>query len=247
MKHSISGGNWMQMGLALVCGMAFWLSGASVAGAQAAAAQKPAPAPAPPPPNANPFPEDTSDVPVMPSTPAALAAQGNGGDAAPAVAVDLPAGDLDPVRSPDGTGGGSDVDAAQGFSSSRSGLDSVLPDPNAPPDRKQGRRKGRETEAPAEHQETAAEDLSVGKYYLDNRNWRAAQSRYQSALVLAPENPDVYWGLAESARHLGDYAAARTNYLKVIEYDPDSKHAKEAAKTLKLPEMAGKSVNSRSN
>ena len=37
---------------------------------------------------------------------------------------------------------------------------------------------------------------------------------------------------------MGDYAKARANYEKVIEYDPDSKHAKEAKKALKDPEFA---------
>jgi predicted Zn-dependent protease len=133
-----------------------------------------------------------------------------------------------------------DTESAHSFSSSRSGLDSVLPDPNAPDSPQQGRRNRRRAEAVPEHKETAAEDVSVGKYYLDNKNWKAAQSRFQSAMVLSPEDPDVYWGLAESARHLGDVTSARANYLKVIEYDPDSRHAKDAAKTLKTPEMAEK-------
>ena len=89
-----------------------------------------------------------------------------------------------------------------------------------------------------EHKETAQEDESVGSYYLDQKNWRAALSRYQSALVLDPENPDVYWGLAESQRHLGDMTRAKANYIKVMEYDPGSKHAKEAKKLLNEPEMA---------
>jgi Tfp pilus assembly protein PilF len=91
---------------------------------------------------------------------------------------------------------------------------------------------------PPEHKETAQEDESVGSYYLGQKNWRAALSRFQSALVLDPENPDVYWGLAESQRHLGETASAKANYMKVMEYDPDSRHAKEAKKLLKDPEMA---------
>ena len=35
------------------------------------------------------------------------------------------------------------------------------------------------------------------------------------------------WPNAE--RHLGDFADARANYLKVREYDPGSRHAKDAA------------------
>ena len=81
------------------------------------------------------------------------------------------------------------------------------------------------------------EDENVGSYYMETKNWKAALSRFDSALVLDPENPEVYWGLAEAQRNLGDYANAKANYLKVMEYDPDSKHAKEAKKILKQPEM----------
>jgi len=37
---------------------------------------------------------------------------------------------------------------------------------------------------------------------------------------------------------LGDYPNAKANYMKVMEYDPDSKHGKEAKKFLKQPELA---------
>ena len=57
-------------------------------------------------------------------------------------------------------------------------------------------------------------------------------------MVLAPDEPEVYWGLAEANRHLGNFAEAKANYQKVIDYDPDSKHAKDAKKALKEPELA---------
>jgi tetratricopeptide (TPR) repeat protein len=89
------------------------------------------------------------------------------------------------------------------------------------------------------------EDESVGSYYLEQKNWKAALSRFESALVLDPENPDVYWGLAEAQRHIGDYISAKANYLKVMEYDPDSKHGKEAKRILREPEVANaKAVSS---
>lgn len=89
-----------------------------------------------------------------------------------------------------------------------------------------------------EHHETAQEDENVGSYYLDNKDWKGALSRFESAFVLDPDNPDVYWGLAESQRHLGNFANARANYQKVMEYDPGSRHAKEAHKALEDPEIA---------
>ncbi len=97
-------------------------------------------------------------------------------------------------------------------------------------------RKGQQAEP--EHHETAAEDENVGAYYLDTHDWKGALSRFQSALVLDPDNPDVYWGLAEAERHLGQFAEARANYQKVMEYDPGSRHAKESKKALEDPQLA---------
>ena len=198
--------------------------------AQTPAHQQPAQEPA----NSNPFPEDTTTVPVLPSgnTPEAPEAPAA---PAPGPAPALPPADVDPVRSPDEPL--PDTSSSSGESSSSSAdLANIL----APPPDEETRKpkKGKDAE-PAEHKETAQEDESVGSYYLEQKNWRAALSRYQSALVLDPENPDVYWGLAEAQRHLGDMANAKANYIKVMEYDPDSKHAKEAKKLLKDPEIAG--------
>jgi tetratricopeptide (TPR) repeat protein len=89
-----------------------------------------------------------------------------------------------------------------------------------------------------EHKETSQEDIEVGGYYLDTKNWKAALSRFESAMVLAPDEPEVYWGLAESERHLGNLAAARAITRKWPNTIPDSKHGKEAMKALKEPEIA---------
>ena len=78
----------------------------------------------------------------------------------------------------------------------------------------------------------------VGKYYLQTKNWKAAQSRFDSAMILDPENPEVYWGLAETERHLGKFAEARAHYMKLLDYDPEGPHGKEARKALKEPEIA---------
>jgi tetratricopeptide (TPR) repeat protein len=142
--------------------------------------------------------------------------------------------DSDPVRTPEDEAPGGES-AEQGFSSSRSGLDSLTP----PPDEEtRGKRKKGESVIEPEHRETAAEDVNVGSYYLDRKDWKGALSRFQSALVLSPDNPDVYWGLAECERHLGQFAEARANYQKVVDYDPDSRHGKEARKALRDPEIA---------
>jgi tetratricopeptide (TPR) repeat protein len=205
------------------------------AGAGAVCAQTPAPdqqkQPAKPPAEANPFPGDTSNVPVLPSGTSPAARESN---EAPSYVPILPSGADDPVRSPDDAVGNPDSESASGFSSSSSGLDKFVP----PPDEETRRRRGGKNEPAPEHHETAKEDETVGGYYLEQKNWRAAMSRFESAVVLDPENPDVYWGLAEAQRHMGQFAGAKANYEKVMEYDPDSKHAKEAKKLLNSPELA---------
>jgi tetratricopeptide (TPR) repeat protein len=181
--------------------------------------------------NGNPFPEDEKSVPVMPSSSEqpdfSSDIEGLGKAAAPAR-------DSDPVTSPDDEAPGGSQ-STSGFSSSKQGIDNLTEPP--PPEPGQKRRKGEDSQIDMPR-ESPKEDMSVGNYYLDNGDWRGALSRFQSALVLAPDDPDVYWGLAESQLHLGQYAAARENYLKVMEYDPGSHHAKEAKKRLRDPQIA---------
>jgi len=232
---------WAMLTAVLICGLAD----------TAAYAQKPAdnpqpqsnPAPADPSQKpkptqeANPFPDDTNSVPVMPNA----TSPGSPEPASPPADnvdygdVPLPGDVSDPVRSPDEA---SPLENTTGNgSSSSSGLDNLL---KAPPDDEKAsrhRRNGSDEEEPAP-KTGPKEDESVGSYYLETRNWKGALSRFESALVLDPENPDVYWGLAEAQRHLGDFANAKANYQKLIDYDPDSKHGKEAKKLIKSPELA---------
>jgi len=190
--------------------------------------QPPKPAPA------NPFPEDTSNVPVMPSKEAPALPEGTYGGEGTA-GRSLPGEDLDPVRSPDGAAAEAGSDAAPDSSSSQAGMDKLIPGPDD--DQPQGKRRKAAPSVP-QHVETSAEDIEVGQYELDRKNWKAALSRFESAMVLAPDEPEVYWGLAESERRLGNLAEARSYYQKVVDYDPDSKHGKEARKALKEPEIA---------
>jgi hypothetical protein len=203
-----------------------------------AATQKPASQ------DANPFPEDTTNVPVMPSksTPALPPDPGNGDDSANGPRLALPGENRDPMRSPDDalpeSDGGIDNPSAvkTNSSSSLTGMDKILPTVDGD-DPTTGKHRKLAVPEP-EHQETSKEDIQVGSYYLDTKNWKAALSRFESAMVLAPDEPEVYWGLAESERHMGKLAEARGYYQKVAEYDPDSKHGKESIKLLKDPEIA---------
>ena len=178
----------------------------------------------------NPFPEDTTAVPVMPSkgTPPLPEGTYRGPESAP---LPLPGDDADPVRSPDdpalSTSSGPDVDS----SSSLSGMERLLPRPEDDQPEKKKKLIGKEPT----HEEAASKDIQVGDYYLQTKNWKAALSRFESALVLDPENPEVYWGLAEAEHHLGDFANAKAHYLKLLEYDPDGPLGKQTRKELKDP------------
>jgi tetratricopeptide (TPR) repeat protein len=178
----------------------------------------------------NPFPEDPNTVPVLPSTNSAGTPAPDSTDYG--VNVPLPGQDGDPVKSPDDAApSGED----SGSSSSSAGMDNLL---KPPPDTGKSSKNRKAGEDDGMSHDSPKEDESVGSYYLDQKNWKAALSRFESAMVLDPENPDVYWGLAEAQRHIGDYVSAKANYLKVMEYDPDGKHGKEAKKILKEPEVA---------
>jgi hypothetical protein len=194
--------------------------------------QKPAAAPG----GSNPFPEDTSTVPVMPTKDTVNAPQ-PANDGTRYELPSLPADDTDPARSPDDPAPATGDAQESSSSSSLTGLDRILPRPGDDDADTGSKRKKLSVKEPT-HQEAASEDINVGGYYLDKKNWKAALSRFQSAMVLDPENPDVFWGLAEAERHLGNFADARIHYQTVVNYDPDSKHGKEAVKALKEPEIA---------
>lgn len=186
--------------------------------------------------SSNPFPEDTSTVPVMPSTPtAALPEETSSEDSNEAGSgrISLPSEDYDPIYSPDDPARTAESGQGEESSSSLKGLDVLLPAPDSDKPDKNKKRKKEPT-----HQEAAASDIEVGGYYLEKKNWKAAESRFQSAMVLDPENPEVYWGMAESERHLGEFSAAREHYLKLLDYDPDGPHGKQARKALKDPAVA---------
>jgi|CZKF01.1.fsa_nt_gi hypothetical protein len=188
--------------------------------------------------SSNPFPEDTSTVPVMPSKILPPLPQGTfhaeerEADSTP---VPLPGEDTDPVRSPDDPVPAVTIGSDTNSSSSLSGLERLLPRPEDD-DQPSGKKRKLIVKEPA-HKEAASKDIEVGSYYLDRKNWKAALSRFESALILDPENPEVYWGLAVAEHHLGDYAHAKEHYLKLLEYDPDGPHGKQARRELKDPAL----------
>jgi tetratricopeptide (TPR) repeat protein len=78
----------------------------------------------------------------------------------------------------------------------------------------------------------AAKDDKVGKFYLDNGDFKGAYDRYKEATEVAPEDGDAVFGLAESARGLRKTEEAANNYTLYLDAFPDGKKAKEARKAL---------------
>jgi hypothetical protein len=231
------------MAMALICCGAWTglYAGAVSPGQQQgppATSQKGNATPAAPPaasqPESNPFPTDTTNIPVMPSadSPGSIPSSNSSGNVAN---IAMPSDDADPVRSPDDPGSESTGEVS-GSSDSSSGLDQLL---QPPPDTGHNRKGGDDSSADmAFPHDGPKKNLNIGEFYLESGDWRGALSRFESAMVEDPENPDVYWGLAEAERHLGQFAQAKAYYLKVVDYDPDSKHGKDARKILRQPEIA---------
>ncbi len=193
----------------------------------------------PQPSGANPFPEDTNAIPVLPTRSSDLQGNPGGSDAGSAYwRAAVPVADYDPVRSPDDALPASSSSQGEGWSSSQSEIDNALPASALDTSEPEKKKKRGRPEKVKTQQEVAAHNIRVGSYYLDTGDWKGALSRFESALVLDPENPDVYWGLAEAEYHLGQYANARAHFEKQLLYDPDGKHARDARKALKEPVLA---------
>lgn len=183
----------------------------------------------------NPFPGEDPNAPIIPVEPSAGDRSGTGRAPDSARSGDSGAGagrrdadpDGDPVRSPDGAGRYANDD---GFSSSRGGISQVPTDDDDTAQSKSMKDKTRK--------QVIKEDLDVGGFYLDKKNWKAAQGRFASAFALDAENPDSVWGLAEAERHLQLYKDAAEHYKLFLSYEPDGKRGKEARKALEEIEAA---------
>jgi tetratricopeptide (TPR) repeat protein len=195
----------------------------------------------------NPFPGEDTNAPIIPvdpgpgsipgagRSPDAGSGSGSGGDSAASSRRDADP-DGDPVRSPDGLAHTVDD---PGFSSSRNGLNQM------PAEDDSDGRPGKSTKNKS-REEVIKEDLDVGGFYSDRKNWKAAQARFSSAFGLDSENPEAIWGLAEAERHLQLYKEAAEHYKLLLSYDPDGPHHREARKDLEEVEAARPSASAAS-
>ncbi len=78
----------------------------------------------------------------------------------------------------------------------------------------------------------AAKDIDVGYYYLNEKNYLAAESRLHEAVELEPDAAAAWVGLAQAQQKLGKDDAARQSYEAYLKLNPDSAGAEQAKKAL---------------
>jgi tetratricopeptide (TPR) repeat protein len=77
-----------------------------------------------------------------------------------------------------------------------------------------------------------AEDIEVGYFYMNKKNYRAAESRLQEAAELKPDAAAAWVGLAQAQQKLGKDDAARQSYEEYLKLKPDSAGAEQAKKAI---------------
>ena len=86
--------------------------------------------------------------------------------------------------------------------------------------------------ANADPVQVAAHDIDVGETYLAGNNFDSARQRFEEALRLTPDNPLIWFRLAQSLQGMQRLDPARLYYKKYLEAQPKGKFAKNAKKAI---------------
>src|SRR5271166_3648678 len=78
----------------------------------------------------------------------------------------------------------------------------------------------------------AAKDIDVGYYYLNEKNYVAAESRLKEAVELNPDAAGAYIGLGQAQQKLGKNADARQSYEAYLKIAPDGPEVDKVKKAL---------------
>jgi Tfp pilus assembly protein PilF len=84
----------------------------------------------------------------------------------------------------------------------------------------------------ADPAQVAAHDIDVGETYLAGNNFDSARQRFEEALRLTPDNPLIWFRLAQSLQGMQRLDPARLYYKKYLEAQPKGKFAKDAKKAV---------------
>jgi len=91
---------------------------------------------------------------------------------------------------------------------------------------------GKPLTAGQEHEQQAAKDVDVGYYYLNQKNYVAAESRLKEAVELNPDAAAAYIGLGQAQQKLGKSDAARSSYEAYLKLEPEGHYADKVKKAL---------------
>jgi Tfp pilus assembly protein PilF len=96
-------------------------------------------------------------------------------------------------------------------------------------------------DASANPEQVAAHDINVGETYLAGNNFESARERFEEALRLTPDNPLIWFRLAQALQGVQRLDPARLYYKKYLEAQPKGKFAKNAKKAIsQIDWMLGK-------
>ena len=96
-------------------------------------------------------------------------------------------------------------------------------------------------DANANPAQLAAHDIDVGETYLATNNFDSARERFEEALRLTPDNPLIWFRLAQALQGMQRLDPARLYYKKYLEAQPKGKFAKDAKKSIaKIDWVLGK-------
>jgi tetratricopeptide (TPR) repeat protein len=105
------------------------------------------------------------------------------------------------------------------------------PDPVEPP-RKELKLESPDGTAGDYDPKRAAEDVRVGRFYLQTGEYRGAYERLKDATVFDHENVEAIFWLAEAARKMKQLPEAEQNYLLYLSANPEGPNARAAKKAL---------------
>jgi hypothetical protein len=117
------------------------------------------------------------------------------------------------------------------------------PDASAPPPAASGfsssetlHDEGSSGESPAPNPTRVKQDVKVAQFYWGLGNYEGSYLRYKDAVVYAPQDPETWFGLAESERMLGKYVKAKQDYQHYLALAPQGSKARQVEKEIaKLP------------
>jgi len=84
----------------------------------------------------------------------------------------------------------------------------------------------------ADSAKLAAHDIDVGETYLSGNHFDAARERFEDAMRLAPDNPLIWFRLAQALQGMQRLDPARLYYKKYLEAQPKGKFAGNAKKAI---------------